>query len=88
MKDTQKSGKSTTAASSKFEGFSNDERAAMKDRARELKAAPRRAGRADEAAGEGDVLAKIAEMPAADRVMAERLHALIQAAAPALSPRT
>jgi len=86
MKD-QKSGKSATAASKKFEGFSDEERAAMKDRARELKAAPRR-GPAAKADGAADVLAKIAEMPAPDRVMAERLHALIQAAAPALSPRT
>jgi hypothetical protein len=61
-------------------GFTDDERAAMKERAKELKA-----GKAD---GEGDVLAKIAEMPDSDRVMAERLHALITASAPDLSPRT
>jgi hypothetical protein len=61
-------------------GFTAEERAAMKERARELKA-----GKAD---GESDVLAKIAEMPQPDRAMAERLHALIKAAAPALSPRT
>jgi hypothetical protein len=87
MKNAQKSAQSATPASKKYEGFSDDERAAMKDRARELKAAPRR-GAAGKADGEADVLAKIAEMPAPDRVMAERLHALIQAAAPALSPRT
>jgi uncharacterized protein YdhG (YjbR/CyaY superfamily) len=63
-------------------GFSAEERAAMKERARELKAA---AGKAD---GEADVLAKIAEMPEPDRVMAERLHAIVKASAPALSPRT
>jgi uncharacterized protein YdhG (YjbR/CyaY superfamily) len=64
-------------------GFTDEERAAMKERAQELKAA--RGGKAD---GESDVLAKIAEMPDADRVMAERLHALIKASAPDLSPRT
>ena len=63
-------------------GFTAEERAAMKERARELKAA---AGKAD---GESDVLAKIAEMPEPDRVMAERLHAIVKATAPALSPRT
>ena len=56
----------------------------MKERARELKSA----GRGGKADGESDVLAKIAEMPKADRVIAERLHALIKASAPALSPRT
>lgn len=67
-------------------GFTAEEKAAMQERARELKAAGRRsAGQAD---GEAEVLAKIAEMPRADRVMAERLHALVRAAAPELSPRT
>ena len=60
----------------------------MKERAQELKAAARRGPRAGKADGEQDVLAKIAEMPEADRAMAERLHALIKAAAPSLSPRT
>ena len=63
-------------------GFTAEERAAMKERAKELKAAR---GKAD---GESDVLAKIAEMPKADRVMAERLHAIVKASAPDLSPRT
>jgi uncharacterized protein YdhG (YjbR/CyaY superfamily) len=63
-------------------GFSAEERAAMKERARELKAE----ARAEE--GEGDVLAKIAEMPEPDRVMAERIHAIIKASAPSLSPKT
>jgi uncharacterized protein YdhG (YjbR/CyaY superfamily) len=63
-------------------GFTAEERAAMRERAREVKAAR---GKAD---GERDVLAKIAEMPEPDRAMAERLHALIKASAPALSPRT
>ncbi len=57
----------------------------MKERARELKAAGAKKGKAD---GEGDVLAKIAEMPEPDRAMAERLHAIVKASAPALSPRT
>src|SRR5207245_10662033 len=62
--------------------------AAMKERAQELKSAARRGSRADKADGESDVLAKIAEMPKPDRAMAERLHAIIKASAPALSPRT
>ena len=70
------------------EGFTDDERAAMKERAEELKATKRREPGAAKADGEGDVLAKIAEMPEPDRAMAERLHALISASAPGLSPRT
>jgi uncharacterized protein YdhG (YjbR/CyaY superfamily) len=80
---TQRSAKSTTA---KPEGFSDEERAAMKERARELKAEARRG--ADRAAGERDVLAKIGEMSGPDRAMAERLHAIITATAPALAPKT
>jgi uncharacterized protein YdhG (YjbR/CyaY superfamily) len=80
MSSRKNAGKST--------GFSNEERAAMKERAQELKAEARRGRRADQADGERDVLAKIAEMPAPDRRMAERLHAIIKANAPALSPRT
>jgi uncharacterized protein YdhG (YjbR/CyaY superfamily) len=64
-------------------GFTEDERAAMKERARELKAGAR--GKAD---GEREVLAKIAAMQAPDRVMAERVHAIVKASAPALSPKT
>ena len=79
-KGTQKSAKRTT--------FSDEERAAMKERAQELKAAARRGPRAGKADGESDVLAKIAEMPKSDRAMAERLHAIIKASAPDLSPRT
>ena len=82
MKDTRKSAKSTTATGKTSEGFSAEERAAMKERAQELKAEARRAD------GEEALLEKIAEMPEPDRVMAERLHALIKASAPALSPRT
>jgi len=68
-------------------GFTREERAAMTERARELKAA-RRASRAGKADGESDVLAKIAEMPEPDRAMAERLHTLVKASAPDLSPKT
>jgi uncharacterized protein YdhG (YjbR/CyaY superfamily) len=71
------------AKKEKSAGFTDDERAAMKERARELKA-PR--GKTED--GEGEVLAKIAEMPEADRAMAERLHAIIKAAAPELTSRT
>jgi uncharacterized protein YdhG (YjbR/CyaY superfamily) len=78
--------KSTTATNKKSNGFTDEERAAMKERAKELKADARR--KKDKAAGEADVLAKIAEMAKSDRVMAERLHAIIKANAPALSPRT
>ena len=66
--------------------FTEDERAAMKERARELKAEARRG--AAKAEGESDLLAKVAEMPEPDRVMAERLHAIVKASAPALSPKT
>jgi uncharacterized protein YdhG (YjbR/CyaY superfamily) len=82
----QQSAGSTTGKASA--GFTEDERAAMRERAKELKAAGRRGSRAGKADGESDVLAKIAEMPEPDRAMAERLHALIKASAPALSPRT
>ena len=67
------------------DGFTAEERAAMRERAQELKAATRRGSKAD---GESDLLAKIAEMPPADRAMAKRLHAIVKATAPDLSPRT
>ena len=85
MKDTQKSAKSTTGKASK--GFTDEERAAMRERAQELKAAARPGPRADKADGESAVLAKIAAMPGPDRALGERLHAIIKASAPALSPR-
>jgi len=78
-KGTQKSARST-AAEKTFKGFTDEERAAMKERAQELKA--------DKADGESAVLAKIAEMPEPDRAMAKRLHAIIKASAPGLSPKT
>jgi uncharacterized protein YdhG (YjbR/CyaY superfamily) len=68
--------------------FTGDERAAVRERAQELKTAGRRGPRASSADGESEVLAKISEMPAADRVLAERLHAIVTANAPDLSPRT
>jgi uncharacterized protein YdhG (YjbR/CyaY superfamily) len=77
-KTTRKSDKSTTAIDKKSKGFTAEERAAMRERAQELKAE----------ASESDVLAKIAEMPKKDRAMAKRLHAIIKASAPALSPKT
>jgi len=88
-KETQKSAKNTTANNKKLKGFTDEERAAMKERAQELKAEARRGPRAkkDKADGESDVLAKIAEMPEPDRAMGKRLHAIIKASAPALSPR-
>jgi uncharacterized protein YdhG (YjbR/CyaY superfamily) len=79
---TQKSAKGTTATNKKSNGFTDEERAAMKERARELKAEK------DKADGESDVLAKIAEMPIPDRAIAKRLHAIVKANAPELSPRT
>jgi uncharacterized protein YdhG (YjbR/CyaY superfamily) len=85
-KTTQKSAKSTTPNKKKSKGFTDEERAAMKERARELKAEARASK--DKAAGERDVLAKIAEMPEPDRAMAKRLHELIRARAPDLSPKT
>jgi uncharacterized protein YdhG (YjbR/CyaY superfamily) len=88
MNDTRKSAKSATASNEKFQGLTDEERAAMKARTNELKAEARRGPRAGKADGERDVLAKIAEMPQPDRVMAERLHAIIKASAPALSPKT
>jgi uncharacterized protein YdhG (YjbR/CyaY superfamily) len=87
VKDTTKPATSN-AASKTFDGFTAGERAAMKEHARELKAAARRGPRAAKADGESAVLAKIAEMPEQDRAIAERLHAIVKASAPELSPKT
>ncbi len=81
-KATRKPAKSTTASGKRSKGFTAEERAAMKERAQELKAEGRRAD------GEKDLLAKIAEMPNADRAIAKRLHAIITTSAPDLSPKT
>jgi uncharacterized protein YdhG (YjbR/CyaY superfamily) len=82
-KEMQKSGKSAAA---KFKAFTDEERVAMKERARELKEEAR--ANKNKADGERDVFAKIAEMPEPDRATAKRLHAIIKASAPALSPKT
>jgi uncharacterized protein YdhG (YjbR/CyaY superfamily) len=85
-KGTRQSAKTTAGKAS--QGFTDEERAAMRERAREVKAAARRGPRAAKADGESEVLAKIAEMAEPDRAMAERLHAIIKASAPSVSPRT
>ncbi len=82
----QKSAENTTATHETSEGFTAAERAAMKERAKELKAEAR--AEKDKAAGERDLLAKIAEMSEPDRTMAERIHAVVKASAPELSPKT
>ena len=87
-KDTQKSPKNTRATGTKVKGFTDEERDAMKERAREMKAEARRGSREDKADGESAVLAKIADMQGPDRALANRLHAIIKASAPALSPKT
>ncbi|HEU4920496.1 MAG TPA: DUF1801 domain-containing protein [Candidatus Limnocylindrales bacterium] len=85
MNDAMKSTKRTTAPAKPTEGWTDAERDAMKERAKELKAAKRRGADQD---AEGEVLAKFAEMPEPDRVMAERIHAIVKATAPDLKPRT
>ncbi len=85
--DTPKSAKSTSAIGKGSTGFTDEERAAMRERAQELKAAARPGPRAGKAGEESAVLAKIAAMPAPDRAMAERLHAIIKATAPGLSAK-
>ena len=87
MNDTQKSAQSTAATEKKYEGFTDEERGAMKERAKELKADARRGSRGKKTDEESAVLAKIAEMTESDRLMAERLHAVITASAPDLSPK-
>jgi uncharacterized protein YdhG (YjbR/CyaY superfamily) len=84
MNATTKAAKRTETSTSA--GFTADEKAAMRERAREAKAEARQG--ADRAAGEADLLAKIADMPESDRVMAERIHAVVTATAPDLSPKT
>jgi hypothetical protein len=81
-KGTQESAKSTATLNKKSKGFTDEERVAMKERAKELKA------EAVKAEGESDLLAKIAEMPEPERDMARRLHEIIKASAPILSPKT
>jgi hypothetical protein len=88
MNDTQKSAKRPTATDKTSGGWTDEERAAMKERSRELKTAGRRGSRAGKADGESAVLAKLADMPEPDRAMGERLHAIIKASAPDLTPKT
>ena len=87
MKSKQKSAKSSAATKKRYEGFTDEEKAAMQDRVEEMKVPARRGSGADKADGESEVLAKIAEMKDQDRAMGKRLHAVITASAPALSPR-
>jgi len=88
MTDTQKSANSTAATATRSKGLSDEELAALKERVKEQKAEARRSGRAKKADGESDVLAKIAEMPEPDRSLAERIHAIVKASAPTLTPKT
>ena len=77
----------TTETGQHYDGFTEAERAAMKDRAKELKATARRGARSAKPDGEAEVLAKLAEMSDADRAIGERLHSVIRAAAPELAPK-
>ena len=86
MKATKKSAKSTTAVNKKSKGFTDEEKAAMRNRAQELKAEAR--ANKNKAEGESAVLAAIAAMPEPESTMAKRLHAIIRASGPALSPKT
>jgi uncharacterized protein YdhG (YjbR/CyaY superfamily) len=87
MKDARKPPKSAAAVDEAAQEFTAEERGAMKERAKELRAAALRGGKAAGQDEESAVLAKIAELPEPDRAMAERLHAIVKAGAPALSPR-
>ena len=82
MKAKPKRAKTTTATKKRYEGFTDEEKAAMMDRVQEQKIAARKSE------GESDLLAKIAELPEPDRAMAKRVHAIVKASAPVLSPTT
>jgi uncharacterized protein YdhG (YjbR/CyaY superfamily) len=86
-KATQKSAGDAGASDGASEGWTDEERAAMKERAQELKVSRRRGSRADKEDPEGALLAKIAEMPEPDRTLGERIHAIVKASAPGLSPK-
>lgn len=88
MTDTRKTTRTKATSATATGGWTEEERAAMKEHAEELKRAKGRGGKASRADGEADVQAKIAELPDADRVMAERIHAIVKASAPDLVPRT
>lgn len=85
---TEKPAKPRGAKAATDEVWTAEEKAAMREHARDVKAQARRAARGGKPDGEADLLAKIAEMPDADRVMAERIHAIVTATAPGLSPKT
>jgi uncharacterized protein YdhG (YjbR/CyaY superfamily) len=87
VSDSPKPAKRTAAKNKTYDGFTDEERSAMKQRAQEMKAASRRGSGTDEAEVEAEVLAKIAEMKGDDRAMAEWVHAIVKASAPGLSPR-
>ncbi|UUU26858.1 iron chaperone [Streptomyces sp. DSM 40750] len=87
MTNTRKPTRSSGTTEKEFDGFTAEERDAMKEHAQELKASARRSPRTAKADGESDVLAKIAGMADADRVLAERLHEIVRSAAPDLSPK-
>ncbi|MET9649684.1 MULTISPECIES: DUF1801 domain-containing protein [unclassified Streptomyces] len=87
MSSTTTSAEGNGTAGEKYDGFTDDERGAMKERAQELKKGARRGSRGAKADTESEVLAKIAEMPEADRVLAERIHAIAKEAAPELTPK-
>ncbi|MEV7179827.1 DUF1801 domain-containing protein [Kitasatospora sp. NPDC093679] len=87
MPNTKKSAPGSSAAENAFDGFTPEERQAMKEHAKELKASARRSPRTAKADAEQDVLAKIAEMPEADRVLAEQIHRIVHTAAPDLAPK-
>ena len=86
MNDARKSRKRTTASDTSSTRWTDEERSAMKERAREMKAEARRGAKREE--GEKDLLSKIAEMPEADRSLAERIHAIVTENAPDLMPKT
>ena len=88
MNDTKKSAKRTKATETSSGALTKEELAALKETVKERKAAARRGKRGDKGDGERDLLAKIAEMPKSDRVMAERIHEIVKAEAPELSPKT
>jgi uncharacterized protein YdhG (YjbR/CyaY superfamily) len=87
-REKHQSAKRTAGSRPKSKGFTDDEKAAAKERLQELKAEASRGRHAPKADGERDVLARIAQMPERDRAMAQRLHAIIKASAPALAPKT
>ncbi|MEU0114589.1 DUF1801 domain-containing protein [Streptomyces bobili] len=87
QKPAQKAARRSGSAEKSFDGFTAEEREAMKDHAKELKTSARRSPRTAKADGESDVRTKIAEMEDADRVLAERLHEIVRAAAPQLTPK-